>query len=129
MPSYGYLRNIRLKCEIGVFDAILFVLVWLVIAVVTLGIGTVFAFYYFYNAIIDKTYVTDRNGEPIARLECDLQLTEIIGHIVIWIVIGFVTLGIGFLVFHFMIFRMCLNRTIVVPKLVREDLSGRRTPY
>jgi len=120
MSSYGYFRNIKLDCDVGIFDAAVFVIVWLVITLVTFGIGSVFAFYYFYNTIIDKTYVMDRTGQRIAKLECRLELTEIIGHIVLWLLIGIITLGIGLLVFHFMIFRMCLNKTVVIPRVSRE---------
>ncbi|MCF6303550.1 MAG: DUF898 domain-containing protein, partial [Devosiaceae bacterium] len=96
-------------------EAIGFIIIWLIISVVTLGIGSFFAIYYFYKTIINKTYVIDRTGAEVGRLDCDLNLGEVIGHVVIWILITIVTLGIGLLFYMFRTFRMCINKTSITP--------------
>jgi hypothetical protein len=120
MAVYANLNNVRLRCDVGIGDAFLFIVLWMLISIFTFGIGAIFSLYYFYNLFIDKTHILDQNGDEVATLECQLKLTEIIGHIVIWLIIGIVTFGIGFLFFTFMIFKMCVNNTVVVPRLVRD---------
>jgi len=105
----------RLKCDYTLMEAIGFLIIWLIISVITLGIGAFFAIYYFYKTIINKTYVTDRSGGEIGRLNCDLNLGEMIGHIIIWILITIITFGIGIIFYAFATFRMTLNRTSIIP--------------
>ncbi|HHB82668.1 MAG TPA: hypothetical protein ENK61_04260 [Devosia sp.] len=106
-------NGLRLDCQYSLTEAIGFIIIWLIISVVTLGIGSFFAIYYFYKTIINKTFVTDRTGAEVGRLSCDLNLGEVIGHVVIWILITIVTLGIGLLFYMFRTFRMCLNKTSI----------------
>mgnify|MGYP007023297005 FL=1 len=64
-------------------EAVGYIILWVIISVLTLGIGAFFAVYYFYKSIINKTYLIGRDGQRIARLECELNLAEMIGHILI----------------------------------------------
>lgn len=108
-------NGLRLDCNYSLMEAIGFLIIWLVITIITFGIGSFFAIYYFYKTILNKTYVVDRSGTEVGRLNCDLNLSEIIGHIFVWILITIVTLGIGLVFYAFRTFRMCLNRTNIVP--------------
>lgn len=95
-------------------EAIGFIVLWIILSIVTLGIGSFFAIYYFNKSIINKTYVTDKMGHRIARLNCELNLAEMIGHIVIWILLTIITLGIGLIFYAFRTMRLCLNKTTIV---------------
>jgi len=108
-------NGLRLDCKFSLSEAIGFIIIWLIISIITLGIGSFFAIYYFYKTIINKTYIIDRTGSQVDRLNCDLNLSEIIGHVVIWILITIVTFGIGLLFYMFRTFRMCLNKTSITP--------------
>jgi len=110
----GITSGQRLKCDYTLMEAIGFLIIWLILSVITLGIGMFFAIYYFYKTIINKTYIVDRSGYEIGRLDCDLSLGEVIGHIVIWILITLVTLGIGIIFYAFATFRITLNRTRII---------------
>lgn len=105
----------RLRCDYSLMEALGFVILWLIIIIITLGIGSFFAIYYFYKSIINKTFVLDRNGNEIGRLQCELNLAEVIGHIIIWILITIVTLGIGLIFYAFRTLRLCLSKTSVMP--------------
>jgi len=104
----------NLQCEYGLMEAIGFIILWIILTIITLGIGSFFAIYYFNKSIINKTYVTDKTGQRIARLNCELNLAEMIGHIVIWILLTIVTLGIGLIFYAFRTMRLCLNKTTIV---------------
>lgn len=104
-----------LQCEYGLMEALGFIVLWLIITIFTLGIGSFFAAYYFFKSIVNKTYVVDAAGNKTGRLVCELNLAEIIGNIIIWILITIITLGIGLLFYTFRIFRLCLNKTTIQP--------------
>ncbi|MDS1136949.1 DUF6693 family protein [Nitratireductor indicus] len=105
---------VRLRCEYSIMEAIGYLVIWAIISVLTLGIGAFFAIYYFYKAIINKTYLINQEGHQIAKLECDLNLAEVIGHVILWIIITIVTFGIGLLFYLFRTLRLCMNKTRMV---------------
>lgn len=104
-----------LQCDYTLMEALGFVILWIIITIVTLGIGSFFAIYYFYKTMINKTYVVDANGMKTGRLECSLNLPEMFGHMFIWLLITIVTFGIGLIFYAFRTFRMCINKTTIVP--------------
>lgn len=108
------LSDISLKCEYSLLSAILYIILWVIISALTLGLGLYFATYYFYRAIINKTYVVNANGERIGRLQCELGLGGMFGHILLWIVITVLTLGIGLIFYMFRTLRLCLSKTRMV---------------
>ncbi len=116
LSSGALLQNgLRLECDYSLTEAIGFLIIWLILTIITFGIGGFFAIYYFYKTIINNTFVIDRSGTEVGRLDCDLNLGEIIGHIFVWILITIVTLGIGLVFYAFRTFRMTLNRTRILP--------------
>ncbi|MBY8916447.1 hypothetical protein KUG85_13960 [Nitratireductor sp. L1-7-SE] len=106
--------SVRLRCNYSIMEATGYIIIWAVVSIVTLGIGAFFAIYYFYKSIINKTYLINREGHAIARLECELNLAEIIGHVILWIILTVVTLGIGLLFYMFRTLRLCMNKTRMV---------------
>lgn len=108
------LSDISLKCEYSLLSAILYIILWVIISALTLGLGLYFATYYFYRAIINKTYVVNANGERIGRLQCELGLGGMFGHILLWIAITVLTLGIGLIFYMFRTLRLCLSKTRMV---------------
>lgn len=112
--SFSKVSDISLKCEYSLLSAILYIIIWIIISMLTFGIGLYFATYYFYRAIINKTYVLNADGERIGRLQCELGLGGMIGHILLWIVITILTLGVGLIFYMFRTLRLCLSRTRMV---------------
>jgi uncharacterized membrane protein YagU involved in acid resistance len=108
------LPGTSLRCEFSLMEAVGYMIIWAILSVLTLGIGAFFAVYYFYKSIINKTYLVSRDGQKVARLECELNLAEMIGHIILWVVITIVTLGLGLLFYIFRTLRLCFNKTRLV---------------
>jgi len=88
-----------LKCEYSVGEAIGQLIIWVIISILTLGLGLFVLPYYFLKGPINKTYVVDHNGNKLARLRVEVNLAEIIGHMIIWFLLSVVTLGLAYLVY------------------------------
>lgn len=105
----------KFECEYTFMESLGYLIIWAIISILTLGLGTFFAIYYFYKNIINKSFALDANGNKIGRLSCQIEFTEMLGHIAIWILITIVTFGIGFLFYIFRTLRLCINKTVVLP--------------
>ncbi|WP_341368368.1 DUF6693 family protein [Yoonia sp. BS5-3] len=88
-----------LKCEYSVSEAIGQLVIWFLLIIVTLGLALFVLPYYFLKGPINKTFVVDQNGDKLAQLHVDVNLGEIIGHMIIWIFLSIVTLGFAYLIY------------------------------
>lgn len=69
----------RIEAEIRFGDILGHALLWLLIIVVTLGIGLFFYPYSFAKFVINRTYLIANNGQKL-KLQCDLDISSQIGH-------------------------------------------------
>lgn len=106
--------NYQLKSELGFMDVIGHVIVWIILAIVTLGLALFVFPYYMQRFIISKTYAYNEQGQRVGRLVCTIDLASIIGNIILWAIISIITLGIGYLVFMYKINAHCMNHTKIV---------------
>ncbi len=107
-------QNLQLKSELGAFDVLGHLIIWLVLTVVTLGLALFVFPYYMQRFIISKTYAYDGDGKKVGRLVCTIDLASIIGNIILWAIISIFTLGIGYFVFLYKITAHCMTHTKVV---------------
>jgi hypothetical protein len=104
----------KTSCEFSLMEALIAVIFWAIITVITFGIGAFFAVYYFYKAVINNTYLIDTQGSKVGRYECQLEFADILVHILVWIFLSIITFGIAMLFYFFTTLRLCLNKTVVV---------------
>lgn len=114
-PATSPNATMKFECEYTFMESLGYLIIWTIISILTLGIGTFFAIYYFYKNILNKTYALDVNGNRVGRLFCQIEFTEMLVHIAVWILITIFTFGIGFLFYIFRTLRLCINKTVVVP--------------
>lgn len=114
-PSFTPNALMKFECEYTFMESLGYLIMWAIISILTLGLGTFFAIYYFYKNILNKSFALDPNGNRIGRLSCQIEFTEMLGHVAIWILITIFTFGIGFLFYIFRTLRLCINKTVVVP--------------
>lgn len=107
-------QNLQLKSELGAFDVLGHLIIWLLLTLVTLGLALFVFPYYMQRFIISKTYAYDGDGKKVGRLVCTIDLASIIGNIILWAIISILTLGIGYLVFLYKITAHCMTHTKVV---------------
>ncbi|OXR49798.1 hypothetical protein PuT2_08185 [Pusillimonas sp. T2] len=103
-----------MKSELGAFDVLGHLIIWLLLTFVTFGLALFVFPYYMQRFIISKTYAFDGEGRKVGRLVCTIDLASIIGNIILWAIISILTLGIGYLVFLYKITAHCMTHTKVV---------------
>ena len=104
-----------LKCEFGLLEAFGHVILWVILIVITFGLGAFVAPYYLAKAPINQTYVLGLNGEKIGRLYVDFNLGQIILHALVWFLLSIITFGIAYIVYWFAVIRKLLNMSVVEP--------------
>lgn len=108
------MRQLNLRSDLGIGDIIGHGIIWIVLSIITLGLALFVFPYYMQRFIISKTFVLDEQGNKIGRLECTIDFASILGNVVIWAIISFLTLGLGYFIFMYKISAHCLNHTKVV---------------
>ncbi len=103
----------RLKCEFSVAEAIGQLVIWVILAIVTLGLALFILPYYFLKAPINRTYVLDREGNKIGRVSVEVNFVDILGHALVWLLLSIVTLGLAYLVYWPAVIKRLLNATQV----------------
>lgn len=114
VASVAGFQNLQLKSELGTFDVLGHLIIWLLLTIVTLGLAMFVFPYYMQRFIISKTYAYDGDGKKIGRLVCTIDLASMIGNIILWFIISILTLGIGYLVFLYKITAHFMTHTKLV---------------
>ena len=104
-----------LKCEYSVGDAIVQAIIWAVITTFTLGLALIVLPYYFLKGPINKTFVVDQSGQKLARLHVEVHLTQIIGHLLFWLFLSIITLGLAYLVYWPAVMKKMLSGAKYIP--------------
>jgi len=102
----------RLKADVAILDIIGHLLIWLVLIVITLGIAIFFFPYSFSKFVINRTSLIDQNGIE-RKMRCNIDIFSNIGHVILWIVITILTLGIGYIFYFYRVWNYALNNTTV----------------
>ena len=99
----------RLSCDFSVSEGIGTVILWVLISIVTLGLGLFVMPHYLLKAPINRTSLIGPSGEVVGRLHVDVDLASIIGHAIIWVLLTIVTLGLALIVYQFAVMKRLLN--------------------
>lgn len=104
----------RIEAEIRFGDILGHALLWLLIIVVTLGIGLFFYPYSFAKFVINRTYLIANNGQKL-KLQCDLDISSQIGHIIGWLLLTIITFGIAYPFYLYKVWNFAMNHTRLAP--------------
>lgn len=99
----------RLSCDFSVSEGVGTVILWVLISIVTLGLGLFVMPYYLLKTPINRTSLISPSGEVVGRLHVDVDLASIIGHTIIWVLLTIVTLGLALIVYQFAVMKRLLN--------------------
>lgn len=110
LPINGY----KLKCEYSVSEAIGSIVIWILLSVVTLGLALFIMPYYILKGPINKTSLIDAEGRIIGKLHVDVDLSEIVGHAVILVLLAIITLGLAMFVYYPAVVKRLLNGVKIV---------------
>ncbi len=110
----GFL-NAKIKAELDLWSIIGHVVLWIIVSIITVGIGLFFFPYSFAGYVLNRVSLLDPStGNCISRLECKMDMASQLGHVILWIIISIVTLGIGFIVYLYKTWGFAINHTRVV---------------
>ena len=107
------MNGYKLKSTLGLGEMVGQLLVWLLLSIVTLGLALFFLPYYLLKLPINRTLVVNAEGRVVGRLRVDVTFADILGHMLIWLVLSIVTLGLGYIVYWYYVLRRLLNATVI----------------
>ncbi|ATG72902.1 hypothetical protein AN401_02705 [Zobellella denitrificans] len=81
--------------------------------VITLGIAFFFFPYSFSKFILNRSAIVDDAGAE-RKLKCDVDIFGSVGHVILWIIISILTLGIGYFFYFYKVWNYALNNTKTV---------------
>ena len=108
------LHNGRTIINLTMLDVLGHLIIWLILSIITLGIGLFFWPYASAKMIINAIEIEDRSRSSLGRLQCDVSFGQQIGHILLWILLTIVTLGIAYPFYIFGVARKVINETRIV---------------
>ncbi|MFC7368242.1 DUF6693 family protein [Vreelandella zhaodongensis] len=101
----------NIKANLSILDIIGHLLIWLVLTVITLGIALFFFPYSFARFVINRTSVVDNTTGVERKMVCDINIFSNVGHILLWMIITILTLGLGYLFYVYRVWNYALNNS------------------
>lgn len=103
----------NLKADIAILDIIGHLILWLILVVITLGIALFFFPYSFARFVINRTSLIDPETGVAHRMRCNIDVFSNFGHILLWVIITVLTLGIGYIFYVYRVWNYALNNSRV----------------
>ena len=107
------ITNYKLKCDYSVSEAIGLIIIWILISLLTFGFGLFLMPYYVLKGPINRTKLIGKDGAPVGQLYVEVNLAEIIGHAIIWMLLSIVTFGLAMFVYYPSVIKSLLNKVEV----------------
>jgi uncharacterized membrane protein YjgN (DUF898 family) len=109
---FGKEPSMNLKADVAIMDIIGHIVLWLLLGLITFGIAMMFFPYSFSKFIINRTSLVDDSGAE-RKMRCNIDLFSDLGHVIIWMLISIVTLGIGYIFYFYRVWNYALNNTSI----------------
>lgn len=105
---------VRLQCRIGFWDMVGHIVLWIVMILLTLGIAAFFFVYSLQKMVVNHTVMVNRQGAEVGHLRCDFNIVSTIGHVILWILLTIITLGLALPFYIYRVNRVIMDETEVV---------------
>ena len=102
---------VRFRCNFSIAESIGQVIIWILLSIITLGLALMVFPDYFNKVVLNKSEVLDVNDKVLGKLDCQFNLASSIGHVIIWMLLIIVTLGLASFLFGYRVIRVLLNET------------------
>ena len=102
----------KIHLDLSMWDVLGHFVIWLILSVITLGIGLMFWPYAAAKLVIDHMEVHNASGARLGYLECKTSFGRQIGHIALWTLLVVCTLGLAYPFYLFGVARVALANTI-----------------
>ena len=107
--------NYKFKAEVTVSETIGHAIIWFLIGIITLGLGFFAYPYYVVKLVLERTKVVDiQTGRTIGTLKVNISPYENVGHIIIWWLLTYITLGLALFIYAYQVLKLILNKTEIV---------------
>lgn len=103
----------NIKANLSILDIIGHLIIWVLLTLITFGIALFFFPYSFARFVINRTSVIDNASGVEQKMVCDINIFSNIGHIILWMIISFLTLGLGYIFYFYRVWNYALNNTRV----------------
>lgn len=101
----------NIKADLSILDIIGHLLIWVLLTIITFGIALFFFPYSFARFVINRTSVVDKATGVERKMVCDINIFSNVGHIILWMVISFLTLGLGYIFYFYRVWNYALNNS------------------
>lgn len=102
----------RVQADVATLDILGHIIFWFFIILITFGIGAFFFPYSFSKFIINRSVIIDER-DVAKRMVCTTDMFGNIGHVILWIIISFLTLGLGYAFYFYKVWNYSLNNTTI----------------
>ncbi|MFD2176854.1 DUF6693 family protein [Veronia pacifica] len=102
-----------INAQVPVAEIALHLLIWFLLTILTFGLAFFVYPYAFAKFIIDRSSLVYPDGSE-KQMYCDVDIFSNIGHVVVWLFITIVTLGIGYLFYFYRVWNYSLNHTKII---------------
>ena len=102
----------KIQANVGTLDILGHLIIWFIIIIITFGIGAFFFPYSFSKFIINLSELIDEQGNS-RKMVCNTDMFGSIGHVILWIIISIITLGLGYAFYFYKVWNYSLNHTTI----------------
>ena len=103
----------NIKANLSITDIVIHLVLWFVLSLITFGLALFFFPYSFARFVINRTSVVDKTTGQERKMVCNIDMFGNIGHIILWILISLVTLGLGYIFYVYRVWNYALNHSHV----------------
>ncbi|MGX9417393.1 DUF6693 family protein [Vibrio sp. RC27] len=100
----------KIRADVGTLDILGHLIIWFILTVITAGIALFFYPYSFSKFILNRSEFVDDQGRA-TKMTCNINMFGNIGHIILWMIISILTLGLGYAFYFYKVWNYALNNT------------------
>ncbi|MEP2919416.1 MAG: DUF6693 family protein [Sulfitobacter sp.] len=107
------LNGYKLKCDFSVAEAIIQLILWILLSVMTFGLALFILPYYFVKAPLNSCTLIDPAGNAVGKVNVEVTFGAILGHALIWLLLTIVTFGLAYLIYWPAVIKRLLNAATI----------------
>lgn len=107
------LNGYKLKCDFSVTEAIIQLILWILLSVMTFGLALFILPYYFVKAPLNSCTLIDPAGNAVGKVNVEVTFDAILGHALIWLLLTIVTFGLAYLIYWPAVIKRLLNAATI----------------
>ncbi len=108
------LGNYEFQVTWSMADMFGYGLLWLLLILITFGLASFFAPYAWAAKLLNGCEVRDRSGNRLGVLQVDVRIADQLVHILLWMLLTFITFGLAGIFYYLGVARTILNNTYIV---------------